>query len=201
LGAFLILNTINPNPVKINLNITPTPRLQPQQSTGSQQTPTATPINPNAPGINSLNESDVRAALGQHNVTVNKGPCTSVGQQSCTSVRDLNSQALQKIMALADKCRCATITITAGTEYWLHGNRSTDINANSTRHKPGGSTVDFSYGNAGFNVWIRDHSSVTVQSTQGNRYTLNDASGSQGATFLDETGDGDTVRHWHATFQ
>ncbi len=57
--------------------------------------------------------------------------CTKVGQQSCTSLRGLNVNAINSIHSQCPQCE---LTITGGTEFWLHS-----VN---TTHRPGSSTID-----------------------------------------------------------
>lgn len=67
-------------------------------------------------------------------VSVNSGECVTVGQRNCTSLRGLTGQYINKIRAGCPTCQ---LTITGGTEFWLHGGKT-----GSTSHKPGNPTVD-----------------------------------------------------------
>lgn len=66
-------------------------------------------------------------------VTVNASECTTVGQTNCTSTRGLNTSTLLKTQW---GCKC-NLTVTGGTESWLHGGQS-----GNTSHMKGSSTVD-----------------------------------------------------------
>lgn len=104
-------------------------------------------------------DGDVRAALMKNSfaINVNIANCATVGQgvvapkgiggNSCTSVYNLGSKAISGLRNLHTRCQQAEttwrnfyqgcgITVTGGTEYWLHGGQQADINQNPTFHKP-----------------------------------------------------------------
>lgn len=127
IGAYVILNTINPGTLQLQLIINPI--------TGSSTPPTAT----STPGGGGTWASDAteRAALAAapDSVSINKGPCQNIGQSNCTSVTGLRQSIINSLKALKRACGCSVI-ITGGTEYWLH--------SSGTQHRPGGNVVDLS---------------------------------------------------------
>jgi hypothetical protein len=65
--------------------------------------------------------------------SVYNGECNFIGQGSCTSTRGLDVRAL---WVINQGCKC-NLTITGGTEWWLHGGES-----GNTSHQSGNSTID-----------------------------------------------------------
>lgn len=152
ISAFVILNTLNPDLVKFNLII---PGLE-----------GGAPIDGNLGKIEShgkdigkewKDDSAERNALqeikinGKSMVAFNRLNCEKIGQSACTSVYGLNPTIISKIKEMISHCQevggtdkeCKMI-ITGGTEYWLHGNRNTDLTLNNTQHRPGGRALDLS---------------------------------------------------------
>lgn len=98
-------------------------------------------------------DKNIRAYLERNiGIKINADPCTYVGQSACTSVRGLGQSIVNGLALLKKDCdeyfkdsgTSCDIILTGGTEYWLHGNRSTDINLNKTEHKPNHRVVDLS---------------------------------------------------------
>ena len=121
---------------------------------------TGTPINPGTLTASQLalqtmvsTEATIRGQLNGVNVTSTNGniSCTSIGQTGCTSVGGLRADAITVLNQLRVACgmTCA-VTITGGTEWWLHGNRSADITNSGTNHMPGNAVFDLncSHGSA-----------------------------------------------------
>lgn len=160
ISAYTILNTINPKLVNPILTI--------DGLAGGTDIPTVPggtqPTDPGAgpraipdlkDGSNWGDDSLIRnrliaAGIGFNN---NNRNCKTVGEKNCTSVYQLNSTVERGLIALKNRCNC-TITITGGTEYWLHG-------AN-TRHRPQGLVVD-----------LRLSDSVSTYLRSGARYITN----------------------------
>lgn len=122
--------------------------------TCSTKTLPASPIKP-APSVTPTSawgdDSAIRKDLAYYKITVNKQHCKNVGDKDCTSLYGLGDKAIAGLKSLWAYCnyKCDPIIITGGTEYWLHGNKSTDINANNmTWHKPGQNVVDLSNQNS-----------------------------------------------------
>lgn len=124
LAAYLILNVINPDLVNVSINglsAVSTPRTAP---TAPSVTPT--------PGASWPDDSSVRSNLP--GISFNRANCTTEGQTAaCTSVSNLGSAAISGLNTLKSSCNCS-ITVTGGTEYWLHSERTT--------HRPENSVVD-----------------------------------------------------------
>ncbi|OGZ04315.1 MAG: hypothetical protein A2648_01045 [Candidatus Lloydbacteria bacterium RIFCSPHIGHO2_01_FULL_41_20] len=123
LGIVIILKTINPEILKLNLRLdklTPSPTVTPA------------PVGTSDAQVSSVFSEDatVRARLENDDVTINKSACTSVDQSNCTNVGGLPEQTISGLLALKADCECG-ITVTGGTEYWLHSS-----------HGPGQRTVD-----------------------------------------------------------
>ena len=136
LGSYLILNTINPDLVNFKLKL--------PQALG-KPTPPATVIPPTpAPWLDDSVERNQLAGI-----LFNHDNCTNIGDLDCTSVAGLLPATITSLRNLRTSCGgvSCNLTINGGTEYWLHRNKSTDISANDTFHKPstspgGGKTID-----------------------------------------------------------
>jgi hypothetical protein len=78
-------------------------------------------------------ENDIKAKLEAKNIHVKENyPCTHVDpKKKCTSLYDLDTTG---VMGLRSKCPNCEITITGGTECWLHSQDSL--------HRPGSGIVD-----------------------------------------------------------
>ena len=139
LGAFVILNTINPdlvnldlNPDKISIDINDMPMIVGAPGTALGDYIVGEPWTPS--GI-TPSETDARKKLSDAGITVTSSTgatCTTVGQPGCTSAGGLPYSTIDKIIALKTKCNCP-ITVTGATEYWLH-----------KTHGLGKAVVDFS---------------------------------------------------------
>lgn len=148
IGAYTLLNTINPQLVNFDLklqklekgeNIDPTTGEFTGGTTNNPATDSFTA------GMYWKNDDEWRNKLKEKDISINKFNCNKVGEPSCTSVYDINPVVTEGLIKLKDDCKCFMV-VTGGTEYWLHGNRSPDINLNTTPHKPGGRVVDLSIG-------------------------------------------------------
>jgi hypothetical protein len=209
ISAWLILYTINPQLVVINFNIKPL--LQSGQIPGAPillpGLPGQPPILPGLPGPIIPGESmgkpwsddaSVRAQLTKDvndNVNVNKNNCAKIGDQNCTSVTGLSGAVVSGIRGLALECNCP-VTVTGGTEYWLHGNRSTELNLNPTAHRPGGNVADLGLGAGAIQIFLKN---------KGEKFTGAGCSelGTEkyrhkGATYVLETKG--VPPHWHACY-
>jgi hypothetical protein len=87
-------------------------------------------------------EANARTRLSQMGISVNRSPCTQVKQTGCTSVGGMAERTFTMLQKLKNGCNCS-LTVSGGTEWWLHGDPKDDTGA-STRHKPGGGAVDLS---------------------------------------------------------
>jgi hypothetical protein len=84
---------------------------------------------------------NVELKKSQYNTSVNKSNCSSVGSSNCTSVYGLDISGIAK---LRSKCPSCSITITGGTECWLHSSANKTTHGASISHSPGSSVVDLS---------------------------------------------------------
>ncbi|MBP9771405.1 MAG: hypothetical protein KBD16_00555 [Candidatus Pacebacteria bacterium] len=137
-GSVLVLNTVNPEITKFNLQGT-IDRTVAAIKTGQyakNPIPTDRTLWPD--------DSAERRILGSTCVpnggtcalvSVENKSCTYVGETDCTSVYGLSKDVLASIINLSLKCKCS-VTVTSGTEYWLHSthrdNRTVDLRADVT---------------------------------------------------------------------
>lgn len=97
IGAYTILNTINPQILNFNLNID---RISPTQ----------------APTITALaDEQTIRQRLSGSQITVNANPCANGQTRGCTNLNGLPENAITGLIAVRTACNCALV-ITGGTE-------------------------------------------------------------------------------------
>ncbi|OGZ17069.1 MAG: hypothetical protein A3H76_01840 [Candidatus Lloydbacteria bacterium RIFCSPLOWO2_02_FULL_54_12] len=158
-----------------------------------------------APIAGGGSEADVRTNLCENptclgpnarRVQVSTNPCPSVGSRGCTDVKQLGTQAQQAIIALAGSCPTPCVVIVSGgTEYWLHGSRS-------TTPPPPSSTAAHSYNNNVFDLRKSSQLDAVIKATGntqkksfGNYYRWRHTNA--GGTFW-YTDEGD---HWHACIE
>ena len=129
MSAYALLNTINPDLFKSDIKID-TARLAidlndrvPQTAAGGKYKNGVLPGTP-------VTGTPTPLPAG---VSINAAQCTKVGQSNCTSTIGLN---MSQVIAIQNGCKCS-LTITGGTEWWLHGGQS-----GSTSHQNGSTTVD-----------------------------------------------------------
>ncbi len=79
-------------------------------------------------------DSAIRSSLASYGISVNRPNCQTIGQTACTSVWGLSGSIQFLLRDLERLCTNCNITITGGTEYWLH--------SANTQHRPGGNVVD-----------------------------------------------------------
>ena len=216
LGAFVILNTLNPQLLNISLNnipkvsitITPyeqsgldIPGVQKSASNGMWCGiyPDGTNGKNNWPAIAGVaglpHSADVLKQLPGITVNNNSTFCTWVGQDGCTSLDGLVPKAITGLNKLKNDCansnanKTCAIQISGGTECWMHGGAS----GSTTTHKPGdvNGTVDLSY-NSGPDLikYIKSATAVPITWIGGkkyNSYTVN------GVVFVDEP----ETNHYH----
>ncbi|MES2213828.1 MAG: pilin [Patescibacteria group bacterium] len=163
IASYTILYTINPRLVELNLKLEYQGATQATDlSVGgignipggdiddvpaSQGIPPGASANKSWPPDNNVRSNFAKNTNGL--ITFNhpgQPGCATIGQQNCTSVAGISTAVQTGLSQLAIDCKCS-IEITGGTEYWLHGNRSTELTgptANKTAHKSGGRVVDIS---------------------------------------------------------
>ena len=151
IGAYTLLYTINPRLVSFNLAI--------QNSTivGEKYTGVNV-IGPDTgeeqPGpvkkgesLGNVWPSDQKERANFNSptqlISINKQNCAYVGAENCTSLSGISESILTGLRKIKTACNCVVV-VTGGTEYWLHGNRSTELEGNKTAHRPGGTVVDIS---------------------------------------------------------
>lgn len=160
LGAYIILNTINPHLLDLNFasvvpqDVVATIDYETSEgvlndgitnSTGQKMycgygggTPWGTDPVIKAGDDNIRN---VEFKKAQYNASVNKSNCPSVGSSGCTSVYGLDISGLAK---LRTKCPLCSLVVTGGTECWLHSSAKKTTHGPSVSHSPGSSIVDLS---------------------------------------------------------
>ncbi len=132
LGSFVILNTVNPKLLNFTFNID-----QATISVNPDEIETSIPPPMTSDGKYCINQnggqgysngsfwdqnlaadSALRQQLsGANSISVGGGGCETVGQQSCTSLAGLVTAGILKVR---DRCPTCELTITGGTECWLH---------------------------------------------------------------------------------
>ncbi|MEK7128934.1 MAG: pilin, partial [Patescibacteria group bacterium] len=117
LGAFLILNTINPDILKLNLDLGYLKQPEKVKVLGVFKAPTT--IENARIGFMVRTENGIRAKLRAGGITFNHLPCETYGQTNCTSVGGLPDSAVENLIKLKGACGCK-LDITGGTEWWLH---------------------------------------------------------------------------------
>ena len=136
LGAWTILNQINPQLLKTDLSSLQNATVTVDIQDNVPQTPTNGKYGNNAAGADWAAIAGATVSLPS-GVSAQTGECATVGQMGCLSTRGLNTSNLQSIQA---GCNCQ-ITLTEGTAYWQHGGAS-----GRTTHGVGSSTVDIKGG-------------------------------------------------------
>ena len=181
LGAYALLNTINPDLLgkggvhikQVSAEIDPEIHgdLPQQPTNGKYCNGKYTPNQVWPEGVISTDQM-VRTFLSSKGIVVNKNACTFVGEQNCTSVAGLDSS---KVIALKDKCggTSCSITITGGTECWLHSNK--------TLHLPGKNIVDLNFSSSPKLVEYIEKGSEQKMGSMGFPIFIKD-----GATFMKE---------------
>ncbi len=139
ISAYTILATINPKLVDFQFGIEGLKLGPPISSTGVVAGPSAGRVWGDGTG-----DSIDRTDLKNRGIIFNNFNCAKVGDTGCTSVLDIGTTVINGLETLKKSCGSCVVRVTGGTEYWLHGNRSTEIDKNPTAHKPGGNVVDLS---------------------------------------------------------
>jgi len=183
LTSYLILKSINPSLVSFNFMLPPvgtSPMVPTTATTGQVAWPS---------------DASERAQLANAGIGVNRPTsCTYIGEPSCTSLAGLGPEAINGLLSLKNFCSDCVITITAGTEYWLHGNKNTEISSNPTRHKPGGNAVDLSLNNSTLNEKIVDLGTpISSGCSTGALYEIGNA------IYVNEVIPGNPP-HWHVCY-
>jgi hypothetical protein len=137
LGAYLLLYTINPDLLNTNLSSLQTVTVDVVVNDSVPQTYdpiTKKYLSGATYGADWATTSGMAQLSLPSWIGVNSGECQKVGDSGCTSLRGLTGQYLNTVHAGCPTCQ---LTITGGTEFWLHGGAT-----GSTSHGPGSPTVD-----------------------------------------------------------
>jgi len=188
ISAWLILNTINPNLLNINLNIESISTatvdggtLGGEASAGTGKTVAWYPLTEADVIKNNTMRKDL---LDNYNVRVNAGPCTTVGQVTgCTNLVGMTPTTFKGVTDLKKYCSLCTVTISGGTE------------GGHASHGPNLPPIDLRPDTA-LDAYIKSKDNEKApprQTSLGIIYTVK--VGPRNATFLDE---GD---HWHVVFE
>lgn len=191
--AWLLLNIINPDLLRFTLSIPNIGKeLTPGGSSGTATSTTGggtvIPGEGCGPDISdeecferiTADEPSKRAALGNAGISINKAACPRFDASGCTNVGLLSQTTLNKLIQLKRDCNC-NITVTGGTEYWLHGSGG--------NHKKF-IAVDLDISNNTLNSFIRSKTSRGSSSVCNGRFEYN------GLLFCDENIAGNAP-HWH----
>lgn len=187
IGAWLILYTINPKLLELNLEIKPVITTAPNQALGELSTAGVPMTSDQIFASNA-----VRVLLDLGDVSVYRDPCTNGQTTQCVNLNGLTSNTTSGLLDLKDSCGAScSVVITGGTE----GGHA----AGSDHYK--GTTVDIRSTDARLNEYIATHSGDPVQINIGQKYTV-DIGGGKTAYFTYEsaTEAGSTGTHWHVTF-
>lgn len=198
IGSYSILYTINPELLVLNLNIKP---LEGGEGLVTEIPGQQPPPEPDATEGDQLvgdawyRDSQARQLVYNLNMSVNKQNCAKIGDTNCTSVYGLDT-VIGKLGELKRRCESSNcvVQITGGSEYWLHGNRSTVMSENNTAHKPGGNVVDIGRDTNLLNFLKTNGTRVTTAGcSTGTKYEYN------GAIYVDEVISGNPP-HFHVCF-
>lgn len=126
-------------------------------------------------------EKENRSVLTAQKISINTGPCTTVGQTGCTSVGGMSNITLAMLAKLKKDCAC-DVTVSGGTEWWLH--------SASTKHKPGNVTAVDLHKSSTLDPYIKSvfTKQSATRSTCFANYSWN------GFVFCDEKS---AAAHWH----
>jgi hypothetical protein len=189
ISAWLILYTINPNLLTLNLNIEKVTTSAPAGVTLGGELSAGTgavlPWYPLSPEQVAMNKT-VMDELKKYGVGVNAGPCTTQGQTSgCTNLVGMLDSTFRGVTDLKKACgdKCI-IEISGGTE------------GGHASHGPGEPPVDLRTG-TNLDKYILDKKNEVVapyvKPGLGTVYTVR--VGNRNATFLNEG------THWHVVFE
>lgn len=187
LTSYLILNSINPKLVQFDLSL---------KSVGV----VVTPVEPSTSAW--PDDSAVRSVLANDShITFNRPTsCTTIGEQGCTSVYNLNGNAIIELRALdANTCsrrnaigilaNNCNVVVTGGTEYWLHQTHGDGTRETSTK-------VDLHKGSSDgvLDNYIKKNGTIPETPCGIRNAPKYQPNGATGGTYVDE---GD---HWHVCY-
>lgn len=183
IGSWVILNTINPQLLQFDLNISKPPTLAQEASVETA----GGPIVPfkELSDAEKILDAKMRVDLKSNHVTVNNGICTGGQTKGCTNLVGLPDSAYSGVKNVASSCSC-DVMITGGTE----GGHSS--------HNQGNPAMDLSLNNKALNDYIAKNivSERPVNFGDKVEYTVK-INGSNNATFVKES----ATNHWHVVFK
>lgn len=180
ISAWLILTTINPDLLKLNLTLDPVTVSAPPAGT-SGGSGTGSPAGKPMTEAQKAEDAGIRAMLASSNVDikVNAPPCTDGQVGGCTNLNGINGSLLNNIVDLR-RAVGSTIVITGGTEGGHTGGSS---------HYTG-NAIDLRRPHSALDAFVQKNKvGQSYTDKYGTHYTLN--MNGRTMTFLDE---GD---HWH----
>lgn len=130
-------------------------------------------------------EKEAREVLAAQKIAINAAACTGIGKSGCTTVGGMSNSTLAMLAELKKLCDC-TMTVTGGTEWWLHSAK--------TKHKPGNTTAVDLRKETNLDSYIKnssDFKKITSWSTCAANYSW------RGFNFCDEIPRGGGSAHWH----
>ncbi|NLE07229.1 MAG: DUF1345 domain-containing protein [Parcubacteria group bacterium] len=141
IGSWLILHTINPDLLEINLELeTPVMEEMPESSgslrPGGSRVATGADL---LSGTSLAADESIRKQLESAGIKINNPPCTADRTSNCTNLNGLPQSTIITLAALKLDCSNyhgsdCPIVITAGTETSLHNK--------GTAHRPGNGVID-----------------------------------------------------------
>jgi len=176
IGAWLILNTVNPKLLNFTLEIKPTDI---QSGAGGTISAGGTPMT--QAQIDESNQ--IRTDLGKNGVLVANSPCTKGQTTQCVNLNGLNDPAVFGVIDLHKTCGAlCTVIITGGTE----------AGHSATGGHPTGDSLDIRF-DSRLDSFIASKDTTPTPTSLGNRYdtTIN----GKIVIFLKESD------HWHVTFK
>ncbi len=216
ISSYILLNTINPKFLNFDLTIEgvniadcndcelTAPATEEEQRAGDIEDSSAS-AGVRGPSYGKPWGSDDynRRMFAALKIGVNRqSGCLTIGEVNCTSLYNMSSKVIEGIKSIKTLCQVPDnqLIITGGTEYWLHGNRSTELdgpNRNITAHRPAGLAVDLSKTSSTvLNDCIKDkgiRADALTGCSNGMKYTY------RGIVFVDENMAGNSA-HWHVCF-
>jgi hypothetical protein len=165
IGAWLILYTINPNLLVLNLNLESVTTTSP--TGGGALVPTG-PVGPAMTQAQIDASNDERLKLATEGIAVNHGPCIGTATTGCTNLNGFAATTESGLKELAQELGCngkqssPCLTITGGTE---GGHTAGNSHANGT-------AVDVSQANTALQYYIVQNGGVPVPSSYGPVYTI-----------------------------
>jgi len=186
IGAWLILNEINPNLLNLNLNIEKVTTIAPKGILGGELSAGTGGIFPGYTltqaqvDTNTAMRNDLKNNYG---IDVNAGPCTTGGTSGCTNLVGMTATTFKGVTDLKSVCGC-NITISGGTE------------GGHASHGPNMPPIDLRF-DTNLDKYILDNqvSGVAPQTIPGVGIVYTSKVGNRNATFLKE------YDHWHVVFE